>query len=80
MICVPYKRYFGISQDPNVGLLLIITLLIMLVFYELTYPMPNNTRYSRVQYLRLRFTNLTLILFLIFVGMILTKIIALLND
>lgn len=80
MIYIPYERNFGINQDPNVGLLLIITLLVMLVFFELTYPMLNDMRFSRVQYLRLRFTNLTLILLIIFMGMILTKIVALLNN
>lgn len=80
MIYISYEKLFGIKHDPNVGLLLIVTLLIMLVFFELSYPLLNDMRFPRLQYLRLRFTNLTLILFIIFLGMILIKIVALLND
>lgn len=69
-----YNGAFVNTQgNANVGLLFSITLIGLLIFMELTEPL--HQRGFRLPLLRTRFNRLTAILFIVFLGMVLTKVV-----
>jgi hypothetical protein len=68
---------FGsVDEGLNVGLVISIVLIILLIFLELSEPLPSS--YLVLGRLRIRFTTMTAILFIIFMGIVYTKIVMIL--
>jgi hypothetical protein len=68
-----YDNSFGDNSKLNVGLIFSFVLIVMLVFLELTEPIP--TKGLKIMGLRIRLSKLSAILFIIFAGMVFTKVI-----
>ena len=75
---VYYEGTFGIQSAFNVGLICAIVLIAFLVFMELTQPAIQKRNYLVIGRLRIRLTTMTIVLLLIFVGMIATRVVAML--
>ena len=58
----------------NVGLITSIVLIILLIFLELTQPVVEGGTVARLGRLRIRFSTVTWILFLTFMGIVFTKV------
>ena len=72
-----YESSFGsVDEGLNVGLVISIVLIILLIFLELSEPLPSS--YLVLGRLRIRFTTMTAILFIIFMGIVYTKIVMIL--
>jgi hypothetical protein len=72
-----YESSFGsVDEGLNVGLVISIVLIILLIFLELSEPLPSS--YLVLGRLRIRFTTMTAILFIIFIGIVYTKIVMIL--
>lgn len=69
-----YQATFGTDTGTNVGLLVSIVLIILLIFLELSSPLVG-TKTLALGRLRVRFSTLTWILLIIFMGMVYTEII-----
>ncbi|MCZ7357401.1 MAG: hypothetical protein O8C65_10745 [Candidatus Methanoperedens sp.] len=68
-----YDGSFVTHNALNVGLIISIALIILLIYMELSEPLAGK-RQSAVGNLRTRFGRLSSVLFIIFVGMVLTQI------
>ena len=72
-----YESSFGsVDEGLNVGLVISIVLIILLIFLELSEPLPSS--YLVLGRLRIRFSTMTAILFIIFIGIVYTKIVMIL--
>jgi len=72
-----YESSFGsVDEGLNVGLVISIVLIILLIFLELSEPLPSS--YLVLGRLRIRFSTMTAILFIIFMGIFYTKIVMIL--
>ena len=72
-----YESSFGsVDEGLNVGLVISIVLIILLIFLELSEPLPSS--YLVLGRLRIRFSTMTAILFIIFMGIVYTKIVMIL--
>jgi len=69
-----YGSTFGGEMDFNVGILVTIVLMGLLIFLEITRPRLQEKTIAILGRLRLRFPTLTWILFIIFMGIIYTRI------
>ena len=70
-----YESSFGaIDEGLNVGLVISIVLIILLIFLELSEPVLAGGIYVVLRRLRIRFSTMTAILFIIFIGIVYTKI------
>jgi len=74
-----YQSTFGEDMGLNIGLLATIALLSLLIFLELTTPALQQKTVATLGRLRLRFNIVTWILFIIFMGMVYTKVVMLLT-
>ena len=74
-----YQNNFGTSTGFNVGLLSIMALVGLLVFLELTQPLLRKKTITILGRLRIRFSVVTWILFIIFMGVTYTKIVMVLT-
>ena len=70
-----YQNNFGNSTGFNVGLLSIMALVGLLIFLELTQPMLRKKTITVLGRLRLRLNTVTWILFIIFMGIVYTKVV-----
>ena len=68
-----YDGSFVTHNALNVGLIISIALIVLLIYMELSEPLAGK-RQSAVGNLRTRFGRLSSVLFIIFVGMVLTQI------
>lgn len=68
-----YDKSFVTSNALNVGLIFSILLIALLIYLELSEPFAGK-RQSAIGNLRIRFSRLSSVLFIIFVGMVLTQI------
>jgi len=73
-----YQSSFGIEMGFNVGLLSAIVLIGLLIFMELTLPQLQEKSITILSRLRLRFNTVTWMLFIIFLGIIYTKVVLIL--
>jgi hypothetical protein len=71
-----YDNSFGNNNSLNLGLTFSLVLIGMLIFLELTEPLVNKS--FRIKGMRIRFSKLSAILFIVFIGMVLTKIVMIL--
>jgi len=69
-----YQGTFDTNMGFNVGLLSVIVLIGLLIFLELTQPLLRRKTITILGRLRLRFSTVTWILFLIFMGITYTKV------
>ncbi len=73
-----YQSTFGTEMVLNVGIIVSIVLIILLIFLELSQPAVEGKAVARLGRLRIRFSTVTWILFIIFMGMIYTKVVMIL--
>jgi hypothetical protein len=69
-----YDQSFGTNRALNAGLIISIVLIILLIYIELSEPLLAEKEMRIIGNLRIRFSRLSSILFIIFVGMVFTKI------
>ena len=71
-----YDSSFGSPDEGlNVGLVISIVLIILLIFLELSEPLLTEGVHFVLGKLRIRFSTMTAILFIIFIGIVYTKIV-----
>jgi len=68
-----YHSAFGSDMGVNVGIIATIVLIMLLIFLELSKPVVQGKTMALGR-LRIRFSTLTWILFLIFMGIVFTKV------
>jgi hypothetical protein len=68
-----YSGSFTDNNKLNVGLILSIVLIVLLIYLELTVHLKDKT-FTIIGGLRIRFSRLSAILFVIFIGMVITKV------
>jgi hypothetical protein len=74
-----YESSFGSPDEGlNVGLVISIVLIILLIFLELSEPLLTEGIPFALGKLRIRFSTMTAILFIIFMGIVYTKIVMIL--
>ena len=74
-----YESSFGsVDEGLNVGLVISIVLIILLIFLELSEPLLEEGIYAVLGRLRMRYSTMTAILFIIFMGIVYTKIVMIL--
>ncbi|MCX9025940.1 MAG: hypothetical protein OIN85_07605 [Candidatus Methanoperedens sp.] len=69
-----YDKSFGTNHALNAGLIISIVLIILLIYMELSEPLLAEKNMRIIGNLRIRFSRLSIILFIIFVGMVFTQI------
>ncbi|MFC1937404.1 hypothetical protein ACFLWY_02445 [Chloroflexota bacterium] len=73
-----YNATFGDDIAMNIGLLVSLVLISLLIFMEMAHPGLGGRTVAVVGRLRLRFGTLAWILFIIFMGMVYTKVVIIL--
>lgn len=73
-----YQSTFGTNTGLNVGIIASIVVIILLIFIELTQPLLRQKTVAVLGRLRLRLSPVTWILFIIFMGIVYTKIVMIL--
>ena len=73
-----YRSAFSSDTGFNVGIIASVVLITLLIFLELTQPLIRQKTVAVVGKLRLRFSTVTWILFIIFVGIVYTRIVMIL--
>ncbi len=69
-----YDNSFGVNKALNAGLIFSIVLIILLIYMELSEPLLAQKDDRIISNLRVRFSRLSSVLFIIFVGMVFTQI------
>ncbi len=69
-----YDNSFGTNKALNAGLIFSIVLIILLIYMELSEPLLAQKEMRVIGNLRIRFSRLSSVLFIIFVGMVFTQI------
>jgi len=72
-----YEGSFGSEQGLNIGMIISIVLIILLIYLELSEPLIKKTK-TIIGYLRIEFSRLSAILFILFISMVFTKIVLIL--
>ena len=75
-----YQIAFGSDTGFNTGIIAIIVLCALLIFLELTNPVIEGRTIAVIGRLRIRFSTITWILFIIFISMVYTKIAIILSS
>ena len=73
-----YQSSFGSDTGLNIGILVTIVVIGLLIFLELTQPLLHERTIAILGRLRLRFSTVTWILFIIFMGIVYTKVVMIL--
>lgn len=73
-----YGSTFGTDMGLNVGIIASIVLITLLIFLELTQPVLRQKTVAVLGRMRLRFSTVTWILFVIFMGIVYTRIVMIL--
>ena len=73
-----YQTTFGRDMGLNVGIIASAVLITLLIFLELTQPLIQEKTVAVLRRLRLRFNTVTWILFIIFMGIVYTKVVMIL--
>ncbi len=69
-----YDNSFGTNRALNAGLIFSIVLIILLIYMELSEPLLAERNIRVIGNLRIRFSRLSSVLFIIFIGMVFTQI------
>ncbi len=72
-----YNGAFTNDNKLNVGLIISIVLILLLIYLELTEHLKERT-YTMIGGMRIRFSRLSAVLFIIFIGTVLTKVVMIL--
>ncbi|MFC2013227.1 hypothetical protein ACFLUE_02955 [Chloroflexota bacterium] len=70
-----YQATFGNDMGINIGVMAVAVLIGMLIFLEVTQPIVKNKTIAVLGRLRVRFSTVTWILFMIFLGITYTKVV-----
>ncbi len=70
-----YQSSFSSGMGFNVGILVNVVLIGLLIFLELTQPLLQERTVTILGRLRLRFNSVTWILFIVFMGIVYTKVV-----
>ena len=73
-----YQSTFGSDMGLNIGIIASIVVIILLIFFELTQPLLRQKTVAVLGRLRLRFSTLTWILLIIFMGIVYTNVVMIL--
>jgi hypothetical protein len=73
-----FNDTFGTTSSINAGIIFSIVLIILLIFLELTQTVRASNKATVLSRYRFGFTNVSAILFIIFIGMVFTKIVMIL--
>ena len=73
-----YQSSFDTDMGFNVGILVTVVLIGLLIFLELTQPLLQERTVTILGRLRLRFNSVTWILFIVFMGIVYTKVVMIL--
>ena len=74
-----YQITFGTNIGLNVGIIASVVLIILLIFLELTQPLLRQKTVAMLGKLSLRFSTVTWILFIIFMGIVYTRVVMILT-
>jgi hypothetical protein len=69
-----YQSSFGSDKGLNVGIITTIVLIVLLLLLELTQPVVEGSTVGVLRRLRIGFSTVTWILFIIFIGMVYTRV------
>ena len=72
-----YEGSFGSNQGLNVGMIFSIVLIILLIYLELSEPLIKKML-TIIGYLRIEFSRLSAVLFILFISMVFTKVVMIL--
>lgn len=72
---VYYQTTFGDNMGFNIGFLITLVLISLLLFLEMTQPVIIDKTLTILGRLRVRFSTVTWILFIIFIGIVYTKVV-----
>ena len=76
MISMEYfNDTFGVTSDINSGIVIAIVLIVLLIFLELTQAVTAGNKITALGHYRAGFTNMSAILFIIFIGMVFTRVV-----
>lgn len=75
-----YQTTFSNDMGLNVGIIASIVLIALLIFLELTQHVVVGSTVARLGRLRIRFSTVTWILFIIFIGIVYTRVVMLLSS
>ena len=73
-----YQSTFGTDMGLNVGIIATIVLIALLIFLELSQPVVEGKAVAVLGRLRIRFSTVTWILFIIFMGIVYTRVVMIL--
>jgi hypothetical protein len=73
-----YQSTFGSDIGLNVGIIASVVLIALLIFIELTQPVIASRTVTILRGLRIRLSTVTWILFIIFIGIVYTKVVMIL--
>ncbi len=73
-----YQSTFGSDIELNVGIIISIVLLALLILLELTQPVMEGKTIAVMGRLRIRFSTVTWVLFIIFMSIVYTKVVMIL--
>jgi len=73
-----YQSAFGSDMGLNIGVIASIVLIMLLIFLELSQPVVEGKTVAVLGRLRIRFSTVTWILFIIFMGIVYTKVVMIL--
>lgn len=73
-----YRSTFGTDMGLNVGIVASLVLIALLIFLELTQPLLRQKTVAVLGKLRLRLSTVTWILFIIFMGIVYTRVVMIL--
>ena len=74
-----YQSTFGDNMGLNVGIIASIVLITLLIFLELTQPAVERKTITILRRMRIRLSTVTWILFIIFMGIVYTKVVMILT-
>jgi hypothetical protein len=74
-----FQSTFGADMGLNVGILITLVLITLLIFSELTQPVVGGKTVAFLGRLRIRFSTVTWILLIIFLGIVYTKVVMILT-
>ena len=73
-----FNETFGVTSGVNTGIIFSIVLIVLLIFLELTQAVAGRSGRNSLGRYRVGFVNISAILFIIFIGMVFTKIVMIL--
>lgn len=73
-----YKSTFIPDMGVNIGIIFSLVLIVLLIFLELTQPVIAEKTVATLGRLRIRFSSVTWILFIIFIAMVYTRVVMIL--